>query len=78
MSRICDFCGKGYLKANQVPRGVGRRVTRRTTIHQKPNLRSTTIEINGANKHVRICASCLKRMDFDIKKSKAAEASSTV
>jgi len=73
MSRICEICQKGYLKGNQVPRGVGRRVTRRTTIHQMPNLRVKTMEINGKNTKVKLCASCLKRINYDISKAQKAE-----
>lgn len=72
MSRICDVCGKGYLKGNQVPRGVGRRVTRRTTIHQGPNLRTKTLEINGSKTRVKLCTSCLKRIGFDHRQAQAA------
>lgn len=65
MSKICQICAKGYQKANIVPRGVGKRVTKRTTIRRMPNLRSKKININGVNVKIRLCASCLKRMKFD-------------
>lgn len=78
MSRICDICQKGSLKANLVPRGVGRRVTRRTIMKQMPNLRNKTLEINGKRVKVKICASCLKRIGFDkaFDKAKAVEVAS--
>ncbi len=62
MSRICDICEKGYLKGNLVPRGVGRRVTRRTLMRQQPNLRTKRLEINGVKVKVQLCASCLKKL----------------
>ncbi|HLC93860.1 MAG TPA: 50S ribosomal protein L28 [Patescibacteria group bacterium] len=65
MSKICQICGKGYLKGNQVPRGIGRRVTRRTNIRQQPNLRSKKFLVDGTAITVKICASCLKRIKFE-------------
>ncbi|EKD96351.1 MAG: hypothetical protein ACD_24C00082G0003 [uncultured bacterium] len=72
MSRICEVCGKSYLRGNQVPRGVGRRVVRRTTIRQMPNLRVKRINLNGTKVKVILCASCLKRMKFEAVKTKKA------
>lgn len=71
MSKICEFCGKTYQKGNLVPRGVGNRVTRRTTTKRLANLRNKRIEINGRMVRVVICASCLKRMNKDIKDANA-------
>ncbi len=67
MSRICDICGKGYLKGNLVPRGIGRRVTRRSIKKQQPNLRVKKLEFNGQTTKVKICASCLKRFGYEEK-----------
>jgi ribosomal protein L28 len=71
MARVCAICGKSYLRANLVPRGIGRRVTKRTLIARQANLRSKRLEIDGTRVKVLICSSCLKRMKFD--KRKAAE-----
>ncbi len=65
MSRICQICGKGYLKGNLVPRGVGKRVTRRTIMHQLPNLRIKRLDFGGSKIKVQLCASCLKRLKKD-------------
>jgi ribosomal protein L28 len=65
MAKVCELCQKGYLKANQVPRGIGRRVTRRTTVKQNPNLRTKKFVINGTSLTVKLCASCLKRMKME-------------
>ena len=65
MSKICDLCEKGYLNANRVPRGVGRRVTRRTSVRQQPNLRSKKFNVGGTSLTLSVCTSCLKRMKFD-------------
>jgi large subunit ribosomal protein L28 len=65
MSKICEICGKGYLKGNLVPRGVGRRVTKRTIHRQQPNLRIKRLLVGGVKIKVRMCASCLKRLKKD-------------
>ena len=72
MSKICELCGKGYLKGNLVPRGIGRRVTRRTIHRQQPNLRSKRFIFNGIAVKMRICSSCLKRFNFDTAAATAA------
>jgi ribosomal protein L28 len=56
------------MKGNQVPRGIGRRVTRRSIIKQMPNLRYKKIDIEGHMIRVRLCTSCLKRMNFEANK----------
>lgn len=71
MSRICDICEKGYLRGNLVPRGVGRRVTRRTLTRQQPNLRSKKMDLNGSTIKVKLCASCLKRLKLETSKKVA-------
>ena len=62
MSRICEICEKSYMRGNQVPRGIGRRVLRRTTKRQTPNLRYKKFTLNGHSVRLRICTSCLKRL----------------
>jgi len=78
MSRICEICQKGYLRGNLVPRGIGRRVTKRTLSARQPNLRSKRMEINGTSVRVTMCASCLKRMEFEQKKLAAVAKTATV
>ena len=68
MAKVCDICLKSYQKGNLVPRGIGRRVTRRTTIRRHPNLRYKKFEINGMSVRLWVCASCLKRIKFENKK----------
>jgi ribosomal protein L28 len=67
MSKICDVCGKTFQKGNLVPRGVGRRVTRRTITQKQPNLRIKRFIIDGNTVKVRLCASCLKRIKYEEK-----------
>ncbi|OGC45465.1 hypothetical protein A2V49_03470 [candidate division WWE3 bacterium RBG_19FT_COMBO_34_6] len=69
MSRVCEICQKRYLKGNLVPRGIGQRVTNRAIKKQRPNIRTKRIEIGGQKIKLRICASCVKRMKFDLKKA---------
>lgn len=76
MARVCELCGKGSIKGNLVPRGIGRRVTRRIIRRQHPNLRTVRMVVGGGNKvTLRICASCLKRMKKD-KKAQVEETAS--
>lgn len=70
MSKICELCGKTYKKGNAVPRGIGRRVTKRNIKRQQPNLRRKKFVIDGTPVRMRICAACLKRIKKD---EKAAE-----
>lgn len=64
MARICAICEKGYKKGNAVPRGIGRRVTRRTIRRQMPNLRKVRVDLSGDGnfQRIRVCASCLKKL----------------
>ena len=62
MSKICQICQKTYKKGNAVPRGIGKRVTRRTIRRQMPNLRNKRVEIDGRKVRVTLCASCLKKL----------------
>ena len=71
MSKICDVCGKTYQKGNAVPRGIGRRVTKRNIVQKQPNLRSKRFVINGTSMKLILCASCLKRIKFEDKLAKA-------
>jgi ribosomal protein L28 len=71
MSKICQVCGKGYQKGNLVPRGIGRRVTKRTIAHKQVNLRSKRFIIDGTSMKLILCASCLKRIKFEEKLAKA-------
>lgn len=65
MAKICEICNKGYQRGNLVPRGIGKRVTRRTTVRRLPNLFTKKLNINGVNTRVRLCTSCLKRLKFE-------------
>lgn len=65
MSKQCQICGKTYQKGNLVPRGIGNRVTRRTTRRNSVNLRTKRFEINGAKVKLILCSSCLKRLKKD-------------
>jgi len=62
MSKICQICGKTYQKGNLVPRGIGRRVTRRTIKRSQPNLRIKRFDLNGKKVKFKLCASCLKKI----------------
>jgi ribosomal protein L28 len=68
MAKICDICEKTYQRGNTVRRGIGRRVTRRTTAKNQPNLRYKKFKINGITLRLWVCASCLKRFKYEQKK----------
>lgn len=58
-------------KGKLVPRGIGNRVTRRTTKRNSVNLRVKRFNINGSKVKVILCSSCLKRLkkdDMELKK----------
>ncbi len=78
MSKICDICQKGAQKGNLVPRGIGRRVTKRTITVRQPNLRSKRVAINGQYIRIQMCASCLKRLKFEENQIVAANAAANV
>ena len=65
MSLVCEMCSKSYNRANLVKRLIGNRVARRTTRRQQPNLRSKRFTIEGQTVRMKICASCLKRINKD-------------
>ncbi len=67
MSKQCQICGKTYQKGNLVPRGIGNRVTRRTTNRNSVNLRVKRFLINGRKVKIILCSSCLKRLKKDEK-----------
>ncbi|OGC70431.1 hypothetical protein A2415_01270 [candidate division WWE3 bacterium RIFOXYC1_FULL_39_7] len=72
MAKVCDICLKTYQRGNMVPRGIGRRVTKRTTVRRHPNLRYKKFNINGMPVRLWLCASCLKRTKFEQKKAEVA------
>ena len=65
MSKLCEICGKGYQKANLVPRGIGNRVTRRTLTKNQPNLRTKRLSFGLNSISVQMCTSCLKKLKKD-------------
>lgn len=73
MSKMCQVCGKEAQKGNLVPRGVGKRVTRRTLNKRQPNLRVKRFSVDGNTVKMLLCASCLKRIKFDAKKAAVSE-----
>ncbi|OGC49873.1 50S ribosomal protein L28 [candidate division WWE3 bacterium RIFCSPHIGHO2_01_FULL_40_23] len=54
MAKVCDVCGKGYLKGNLVSFSNKKSIKR-----SYPNLRKVRISVDGRSVRVKICASCL-------------------
>jgi large subunit ribosomal protein L28 len=55
MSRVCYVCGKGPRSGNNVSHAHNK--TRRRFL---PNLQSVRANVNGVNRRVRVCASCIR------------------
>jgi len=55
MAQVCDICGKGPQFGNKISHAHN--VSRR---RWNVNLRPVRARVNGANKRVRACTSCLK------------------
>lgn len=77
MAKVCEICGKGSQKGNQISRGIGQRVSRRTIIRNKPNLFNRKMKINGTSMTVTMCSSCLKRIKFEQKAIEAEKQAET-
>jgi ribosomal protein L28 len=56
MKSRCEICTKSRLRGKWVPRLIGRRIPRRTTRFQKPNIQKITLE---GETHI-VCTQCLK------------------
>ena len=55
MPAQCAVCGKQRRVANNVSHS-----NIKTKSIQRPNLRRVRAKVNGANKHIRVCARCLR------------------
>ncbi|MBI4091520.1 50S ribosomal protein L28 [candidate division WWE3 bacterium] len=54
MSKVCQLCGRGYLKGHLVSFS-----NKKTLKRSHVNLRVVKVAINGTLKKMRICANCL-------------------
>jgi large subunit ribosomal protein L28 len=57
MSRECEICGKKPLKAASVTFSHKQNVKR-----QAPNLQSVKVNLNGTVKRIKVCTSCLNKV----------------
>lgn len=55
MMAKCSICGKGVLFGIKVSHSH-----RRSNRMWKPNVKSVRCKVNGANKRMKVCTSCLK------------------
>ncbi|MCL2519796.1 MAG: 50S ribosomal protein L28 [Spirochaetaceae bacterium] len=68
MARECNYCGKGTITGNMVPRkgktkkqgGNGEHIVRRTGRTFEPNLFKVRTLIGGVPQRVKVCSRCLK------------------
>ena len=58
MAYSCDICKKNSLKGNKITVAWG--VKYKTIRHRKPNIRKTTMIVDGVSTKVSVCTSCLK------------------
>lgn len=61
MARRCEICGKGVVFGNTISHS--HKVNRRKFL---PNLKKTTIKINGSVKKAYVCTKCLKAGKVEI------------
>lgn len=55
MAKVCEICGKKPVFGNSISHAHN--ITKR---RWNPNLQSVRARINGANKKIKVCTSCLK------------------
>ena len=68
MANVCDICGKKpsvgrSLTYRGLPKkqgGVGLKITGNPKRRFMPNLQKVKAVINGANKYIKACTSCIK------------------
>ena len=69
MAIKCDNCGKGVMYGHNVSHAKNR--TRKIF---KPNLQKTRILIDGVNKRMKLCTTCLKQLKRKYLKSQVTAA----
>lgn len=75
MANICYNCGKIAVHGSSQKhrRGVaGKRWKNRVTPTPrlfKPNIQLVTVEVGGKPMQVKLCAKCIKRKKFDVKRA---------
>lgn len=55
MARRCDVCDKGPMFGNRVSHA-----NNRTKRRFNPNLQRVHVQVDGGNKHMRVCTRCIK------------------
>jgi large subunit ribosomal protein L28 len=68
MAKECTICGKSSMTGNRIIRhglpkksgGIGLHTTGITRRRFKPNVQRVKIKLNGGNRTVSVCASCIK------------------
>lgn len=56
---ICEVCSKGSLSGRRI--SINRsQVSKRAKRKFKPNIRSIKAVVNGSNKTLKVCTSCLR------------------
>lgn len=83
MAYQCDICGKkshagrSHTHHTGVAGGQWKKRAQKTRRSFAPNLHWVTIPINGVMSRVHACASCIKRVRFDLRKANEARVAVT-
>jgi large subunit ribosomal protein L28 len=73
MSNVCDLCGKKRVVGGSIVRkglakkagGIGMHVVKNNKRIFHPNIQSVKIKVNGGNKRVKMCTSCIKTGNYE-------------
>ncbi len=60
----CEICGKVNHRASKLSYRSSQ-LTKRTLIHQQPNVQKTTIMVDGVPTKKHVCTKCLKTLNKD-------------
>jgi ribosomal protein L28 len=60
MARECEICGKSSQKGKKIKLIWGLKY--RSIRHRQPNLRKTTVLVDGEPVRTRVCTNCLKNI----------------
>ncbi|PIS20691.1 50S ribosomal protein L28 [candidate division WWE3 bacterium CG08_land_8_20_14_0_20_43_13] len=56
MSRICQQCGKKYLRGNLVSHSAHKTIRR-----SQPNLHSVRVQVGSIAQRMKLCTKCIKQ-----------------
>lgn len=68
MPKVCDICGKGFVRGYKYKRrgaikrtgGAGAKIVGKMIRHFRPNLQRIKINLKGTIKTAQVCTNCIK------------------